>query len=187
MTSQTTTTSSSSSTIKQSPFETSILDQVRLNLIHYNYWNNVTVYKHDDLEFLSGYPPEPLIPSDNINITPATPILKSLNNPKQIEIDNKDDKIENINQLQLETDIEWIIPRRLIHHQTQTQTQTQLQNQNQNQDQLKLTVGEINHWFKIIKTIIGYRPKRIIIAIINDDGTIVYYFIHDGITKPRQN
>ena len=66
-------------------------------------------------------------------------------------------------------------------------TRRLIYNSSQTQDQLKLSVKEINQWFKIIKTTIGYRPKRIIIAIINDDGTIVYYFIHDGITKPRQN
>ncbi|KAI1505496.1 tRNA-splicing endonuclease subunit Sen15 [Biscogniauxia marginata] len=31
------------------------------------------------------------------------------------------------------------------------------------------------------------RPKRIILATIHDDSTIVYYFMHDGIVKPRQN
>ncbi|KAI0480609.1 tRNA-splicing endonuclease subunit Sen15 [Xylariaceae sp. FL0804] len=31
------------------------------------------------------------------------------------------------------------------------------------------------------------RPKRILLAAIHDDSTIVYYFMHDGIVKPRQN
>jgi tRNA-splicing endonuclease subunit Sen15, fungi type len=31
------------------------------------------------------------------------------------------------------------------------------------------------------------RPKRLLLATIHDDSTIVYYFIHDGIVKPRQN
>ncbi|KAI0476674.1 tRNA-splicing endonuclease subunit Sen15 [Xylaria cf. heliscus] len=31
------------------------------------------------------------------------------------------------------------------------------------------------------------RPKRICLATINDDSTIVYYLLHDGIVKPRQN
>lgn len=170
------TSTTTSTTTKLSPFETSIIDQVRLNLIHYNYWNNVTIHSHEDLEFLSGCPSEPLIPSDNVT---ATTILKSLNNPNKSEIQTKDnDGVDNIDQLsktETDLDLEWIIPRRLIYNSSQTQ------------DQLKLSVKEINQWFKIIKTTIGYRPKRIIIAIINDDGTIVYYFIHDGITKPRQN
>lgn len=31
------------------------------------------------------------------------------------------------------------------------------------------------------------RGKRIILATVQDDSTVVYYFMHDGIVKPRQN
>ena len=31
------------------------------------------------------------------------------------------------------------------------------------------------------------RGKRILMAVVNDDSTIVYYIVHDGIVKPRQN
>ncbi|KAI0014143.1 tRNA-splicing endonuclease subunit Sen15 [Xylariaceae sp. FL0662B] len=31
------------------------------------------------------------------------------------------------------------------------------------------------------------RPKRILLATVHDDSTVVYYFMHDGIVKPRQN
>ena len=31
------------------------------------------------------------------------------------------------------------------------------------------------------------RGKRLLMAVVNDDSTIVYYIIHDGIIKPRQN
>ncbi|KAI2639614.1 tRNA-splicing endonuclease subunit Sen15 [Hypomontagnella submonticulosa] len=31
------------------------------------------------------------------------------------------------------------------------------------------------------------RVKRILLATIHDDSTVVYYFMHDGIVKPRQN
>ncbi|KAI0456181.1 tRNA-splicing endonuclease subunit Sen15 [Xylaria acuta] len=31
------------------------------------------------------------------------------------------------------------------------------------------------------------RPRRIVLATIHDDSTIVYYLLHDGIVKPRQN
>ena len=29
--------------------------------------------------------------------------------------------------------------------------------------------------------------KRLLLATVDDDGTIVYYIVHDGIVKPRQN
>jgi tRNA-splicing endonuclease subunit Sen15 len=40
---------------------------------------------------------------------------------------------------------------------------------------------------KISATDESKRAKRMLLAIIQDDSTIVYYFIHDGIVKPRQN
>lgn len=32
-----------------------------------------------------------------------------------------------------------------------------------------------------------YRQKRILLATLHDDSTVVYYIMHDGIVKPRQN
>lgn len=29
--------------------------------------------------------------------------------------------------------------------------------------------------------------KRLLMAVVGEDSTIVYYFIHDGVVKPRQN
>ncbi|KAI1412885.1 tRNA-splicing endonuclease subunit Sen15 [Hypoxylon sp. FL1857] len=31
------------------------------------------------------------------------------------------------------------------------------------------------------------RVKRVLLATVHDDSTVVYYFMHDGIVKPRQN
>ena len=31
------------------------------------------------------------------------------------------------------------------------------------------------------------RHKRILLAVVHDDSTVVYYFVHDGLVKPRQN
>lgn len=31
------------------------------------------------------------------------------------------------------------------------------------------------------------RRKRVLMAVVHDDSTIVYYMMHDGIVKPRQN
>lgn len=52
----------------------------------------------------------------------------------------------------------------------------------------KKTSGtEIAQWFKGIASETGTRPKRITMAMVNDDGTVLYYFVHDGVVKPRQN
>ncbi|CUM63082.1 uncharacterized protein PRCAT00000647001 [Priceomyces carsonii] len=66
-------------------------------------------------------------------------------------------------------DVEWVIPRLITH----------------NRD---LDVGTISSWFDRIATLPHQkRPQRITLGLLNDDGTVVYYFIHDGIVKPRQN
>lgn len=31
------------------------------------------------------------------------------------------------------------------------------------------------------------RPKRLLLATVHNDSTVVYYIMHDGIVKPRQN
>lgn len=31
------------------------------------------------------------------------------------------------------------------------------------------------------------RRKRLLLATLHDDSTVVYYIVHDGIVKPRQN
>lgn len=33
----------------------------------------------------------------------------------------------------------------------------------------------------------GDEVKRILLATVDDDSTVVYYVVHDGIVKPRQN
>lgn len=45
---------------------------------------------------------------------------------------------------------------------------------------------EIELFFNNIEKL-DHRPKRLTLGLVNDDGTVTYYFIHDGIIKPRQN
>lgn len=47
------------------PFSSSIIDQVKLNLIHYNLWNEVNIHENDGYSYLSGKPREKLINTDN--------------------------------------------------------------------------------------------------------------------------
>lgn len=65
---------------------------------------------------------------------------------------------------------EWVIPKLMVSKQD-------------------LNIAEIDNWFAQISHILDprVRPPRITIGLVNDDATVVYYFIHDGIVKPRQN
>lgn len=53
-------------------------------------------------------------------------------------------------------------------------------------DEAELSLDQIDAWFEFA-TDRGARPRRMTVAMANDDGTIVYYFVHDGVAKPRQN
>lgn len=62
---------------------------------------------------------------------------------------------------------EWVVPR--------------------SNQQPQLSVREIDQWFVKVAEESGTRPERIAVGILNDDGTVVYYFIHDGVVVPPQN
>lgn len=61
---------------------------------------------------------------------------------------------------------EWVVPESMNH------------------DSVSMDV--IGGWFDRIAHVTT-RPKRVTMAVVNDDGTVVYYFVHDGVVKPRQN
>lgn len=118
-----------------------LIEQVSVNLTHYNLWTNVQEHAvkipgdlASQVKVLSGLPPSKLDSNDQPNLR------------------------------------EWIIPRSMKVNP-------------------ELLLQEINHWFELISQIDSHniRPKRVTIGLVNDDGTVVYYFIHDGVVKPRQN
>ncbi|XYA00977.1 tRNA splicing endonuclease subunit [Meyerozyma guilliermondii] len=46
-----------------------------------------------------------------------------------------------------------------------------------------LETEQFGSWFSGIETL-SHRPKRVIVAIVSDDSSVVYYYVHDGITAP---
>lgn len=65
-----------------------------------------------------------------------------------------------------EDHIEWVVP--------------------QTMDLKEMTMDTIGRWFDVVAKI-SCRPKRVTLAAVNEDSTVVYYFVHDGVVKPRQN
>lgn len=53
-------------------------------------------------------------------------------------------------------------------------------------NEAEVTLEQIDAWFECAAAGAA-RPRRMTVAVANDDGTIVYYFVHDGVAKPRQN
>lgn len=62
--------------------------------------------------------------------------------------------------------VEWVVPKHM--------------------QQGHCSMEEIETWFSLVERV-QKRPKRVTLALVNDDATVVYYFVHDGAVKPRQN
>lgn len=76
-----------------------------------------------------------------------------------------------------------IPPNHLVEHDLDNQVEWVVP---QTMDTPSVSMDTIGEWFDKVAEH-SNRPKRITMAIVNDDGTIVYYFVHDGVIKPRQN
>ncbi|ANZ73603.1 BA75_01402T0 [Komagataella pastoris] len=50
----------------------------------------------------------------------------------------------------------------------------------------KLSLSDIDGIFKKLDELLGVRPKRIVMGIVTDDGSVVYYFAHEGLIKPSK-
>lgn len=52
--------------------------------------------------------------------------------------------------------------------------------------QHKVCVDDIDAWFQEVGRISdGCKPGRVIVGLVGDDSTVVYYYIHEGVIKPR--
>ncbi|KAG5421651.1 SEN15 [Candida metapsilosis] len=164
------------------PFKSTPTDQVRLNLIHYNLWTKVEV--HNDY-ILSGLPPTKLVSTDNESKREWI-VCKRLNQESRLKVKEINSWFEEIKQFtsgkgDQDQDVD---------------NDTKDSSTRNGKSDVESPSGDVPSpvdndspiWKPIDKTMNGKgRVERLTIALINDDGTIVYYFIHDGITKPRQN
>ncbi|KAI5953657.1 SEN15 [Candida jiufengensis] len=167
-------------------FTSSNTDQVKLNLLHYNLWTQVII--HND-HIVSGLPASKLASTDSQNKREWI-VCKNLTNTKLTvqEINNWFEEIKKFDMNDNEQNNVNNITDKIRNEKLDNNSIKD--NANNITNDVSNTVeneGVATKW-ESLKYINGKgRVDRITIAMINDDGTIVYYFIHDGITKPRQN
>lgn len=119
-----------------------------------------------------------------------------------IEFKTNDDKLHKIGLIHGKPpkQLNPTIPYKKEDIETETETETDEEKNQDRKDDLKewvlpilkstqLTIEKIDLIFENIKSAsdLNQRPKRILLGIIDDDSSIVYYTIHDGVTKPRQS
>lgn len=62
--------------------------------------------------------------------------------------------------------VEWVLPLLLID---------------------KWSLSKLASAFDALETIPGGHSKRLVLATVHNDSTVVYYLVHEGMVKPRQN
>lgn len=157
--------------------------QIQHNLQYQHSWTDLRVHTHSPLTndllprpLLSGLPPQRLYihPDEQIEL------LKKADRERKAGKDGGDDG--NTLEVKAEPEREWILPARLSE---------------------KWTLRRLSDVFNGIglvpqeaetKNTEADRPanpwrttKRIVLATVDSDSTVVYYIVHDGVVKPRQN
>jgi tRNA-splicing endonuclease subunit Sen15 len=138
--------------------------QILHNLEYQHRWTDL---KHHNLSSITGKPlPRPLIsglPPKRIYINPD----------EQTDILRREVQNESNSSQQLNPEYEWVLPTHI--------------NEEWSLKSLSEIFHDIEHVPNQPTTTKWRQTKRVLMGIIQDDSTIVYYFSHDGIVKPRQN
>ncbi|KAG9195530.1 hypothetical protein G6011_00651 [Alternaria panax] len=163
------------------PNKISLARQIVHNLEHQHQWSDLHVHTHsptthDPLPrpLVSGLPPQRLYvhPDEQVQL------LKKADRERKARAGGEAGGLE----VRAEAEREWILPTRLDE---------------------KWTLRGLAQVFDAITTVppapdasttAGGRPsnpwrttKRVLLASVDTDSTVVYYIVHDGVVKPRQN
>jgi tRNA-splicing endonuclease subunit Sen15 len=157
--------------------------QIQHNLQYQHAWTNLQVHTHSPLTneplprpLLSGLPPQRLYvhPDEQIEL------LKQADRERKASKEPGDDT--KALDVKAEPESEWILPTRLSE---------------------KWTLHRLSDVFNGISIVPPERQvadtqddrpanpwrksKRVVLASVDSDSTVVYYIVHDGVVKPRQN
>lgn len=150
-----------------SPHLYALAQQVLHNLQHQHDWTSLRIHTHSSSP-VSNPSPVPLL----------RPLVSGLP-PQRIYI-HPDEQVEMLKRGIAETDMEvkreWVLPTHLREKWTLKGFAGVFDG---------LGEGEWSENGGLNQNSPGV--KRILLAVVGDDSTIVYYIIHDGIVKPRQN
>lgn len=149
-----------------SPHLYALAQQVLHNLQHQHDWTSLRIHTHSSS------------PGPNSSPKPLLRPLVSGLPPQRIYV-HPNEQVEMLKRRVAETDVEvkreWVLPTHLREKWT-----------------LKGFAGVFDglgegEWAESGGLDRYSGVKRILLAIVGDDSTIVYYIMHDGIVKPRQN
>jgi tRNA-splicing endonuclease subunit Sen15 len=156
--------------------------QIQHNLRYQHLWTGLTVHTHSPITskplprpLLSGLPPQRLYvhPEEQIEL------LKEAEKRRRAAAKESDGDVAAL-EFKPDPEREWILPTRLSEKWT-------LQRLSEIFDGIDLVpappegrkdTANVNKW---------RTTKRLVLATVDADSTVVYYIVHDGVVKPRQN
>jgi tRNA-splicing endonuclease subunit Sen15 len=162
--------------------------QIRHNLQYQHRWTQLRTHTHSPLTqrllprpIISGLPPRRLYvhPDEQVEMLRAE--MEKQKNKKASLEDGLGGDDEDI--MELEPEREWVLPAHL-------REDWSLRRFAEIFDAIGLVPPEINgnDLANSERTQNKWRTvKRVLLSTVQDDSTVVYYIVHDGIVKPRQN
>ncbi|KAH6642667.1 Sen15 protein-domain-containing protein [Boeremia exigua] len=154
--------------------------QILHNLQHQHYWTDLKVYTHSPLTkeplsrpLVSGLPPQRLYvhPDEQVEL------LKNADRQrKAAEAAGEKSGLE----VKAQPEHEWVLPTRLNEQWTLRRLAEVFDDISILPPQTSTTAYEApaNPW---------RTTKRVVLSTVDTDSTVVYYIVHDGVVKPRQN
>src|SRR5690242_10096392 len=154
--------------------------QILHNLQYQHYWTDLKVHTHSPLTkeplsrpLISGLPPHRLYvhPDEQVEL------LKNADRQRKAA---KDAGEKSGLEVKAQPEHEWVLPTRLNEQWTLRRLAEVFDDISMVPPQTSATASEAaaNPW---------RTTKRVVLATVDTDSTVVYYIVHDGVVKPRQN
>lgn len=155
--------------------------QILHNLEHQHYWTDLKVHTHSPLTkeplprpLVSGLPPQRLYvhPDEQVEL------LKNADRQRKAAQSAAGEKSGL--EVKAQPEHEWVLPTRLNEQWTLRRLAEVFDDISILPPQTSATAYEApaNPW---------RTTKRVVLATVDTDSTVVYYIVHDGVVKPRQN
>ncbi|CAK7224724.1 putative tRNA-splicing endonuclease subunit tsp-1 [Sporothrix bragantina] len=156
-----------------------LADIVYNNLVNQQDWTQMTIHNVNECDsnsklprtLLSGLPPRRLY----------------IHPDEQIEVLRAEKALGNGQRIPQPPEREWIMPVHLVETPTASKLAavfdsiTAVPPGETNESSNEKTDEQWKAWRG------PRRGKRLLLAVVQDDSSVTYYFMHDGIVKPRQN
>jgi tRNA-splicing endonuclease subunit Sen15 len=151
--------------------------QIKHNLQYQHNWTALHIHTHSPL--MGALLPRPLIsglPAHRLYIHPDEQIelLKTADRARKAKKEAETGALE----VKAEPEREWILPARLSEKWTLRRLAEVFDGVSQVPPEEDGKAGETSRWRE---------TKRVVLATVDTDSTVVYYIVQDGVVKPRQN